>query len=116
MLGISEGEGGSEVGEQQALQHLHRRAEEGDWTVGGAEGGGLTGLGDGDDGGGLPYGGDRGTGEGEVKGCGEVVNAERAQVAKVKDVKVIRAHGGRSPRAIDGVEDLGRGERGERVR
>ena len=51
MLGISEGEGGSEVGKQQALQHLHRWAEEGNWTVGGAERGRLTGFGDGNDGG-----------------------------------------------------------------
>ena len=58
MLGVREGEGGSEVGEQQALQHLHRRAEKGDWTVGGTERGGLAGLGDGDEGGGLPDGGD----------------------------------------------------------
>ena len=115
MLGVREGEGGSKVGEQQALQHLHRRAEKGDWTVGGTERGGLTRLGDGDEGSGLPDGGDGGAGEGEVESCGEIVDAGRAQVAKVKDIELIWTHGGGSPRAVNGVEDLGRGERGERV-
>ena len=46
---------------------------------------------------------------------GKVINAERAQVAKVEDVKVVRAHGGGGPRAINGMEDLRRGKRGEGV-
>ena len=35
MLGIYEGKGGGEVGQEQTLQHLHRRAKEGDGSVGG---------------------------------------------------------------------------------
>ena len=72
MLWIRELEGGCDVGEQYALQHLHRWAEEWDRSVGGAEWGGFAGFGDGNDCGGLPDGGDGCCGYEEVEGVGKV--------------------------------------------
>ena len=66
MLRVREGDGSSQVGEDDSLQNLDRWTEEGDGSVGGAIGGGFAGFRKGDDNSCLPDGGDVCTGKGEV--------------------------------------------------
>ena len=71
MLGVRQGEGGSEVREQERLQHRHCWTEEGNGSVGGAGGKWFDRIGNEYYDGGFKNDRDGSIGEGDVESAGE---------------------------------------------
>ena len=78
--------------EEQALQHLHGRAKDGNWAVAGALVGWFGGFKEWDDCCSFPDGGDISMIERKIEEVGQVLQASGAQVLELMNGKSIRTH------------------------